>query len=70
MKDAVTEPSNSEGLEELKTQNNIDNKESSCQNQVATINEYDSLVNIIRHLVQKYSLEAVKRALVESQGSL
>lgn len=57
---AVTEPSNSEG----QTQNNIDNKESSYQqNQVATINEYDSLINVIRHLVQKYSLEAVKRAL-------
>ena len=60
-KDAVSQPSNSDG-QELKTQNTTDNKDSSHQ-QGATINEYDSLVNIIRHLVNKYSLEAVKRAL-------
>ena len=58
-KDAISQPS--EG-QELKIQNTTDNKDSSHQ-QGATINEYDSLVNIIRHLVNKYSLEAVKRAL-------
>jgi hypothetical protein len=51
---AVSEPSPSEGILELKTPTNIDNKE--------------SLVNIIRQLVKLYSLEAVKRALAESQG--
>jgi hypothetical protein len=49
----IPELSNSEETQEY-TQTNIDNKE--------------ALVNIIRLLVQKYSLEAVKRALVESQG--
>jgi hypothetical protein len=68
---AVTEPS--EG-QELKPQNNTDNKESpNQQNQSeksSTIITFDSLVNIIRHLVEKYSLEAVKKALVESQRTL
>ena len=68
-KDAVSQPSNSE---ELKTQNNIDNGEASCQQnqgeKSAGIITFDSLVNVIRYLVDKYSLEAVKKALAESQG--
>jgi hypothetical protein len=54
--------------QELKT----DNKESSCQQNQAekssTIIRFDSLVNVIKYLVDKYSLEAVKKALAESQG--
>jgi hypothetical protein len=68
---AVTEPSNSEG-QELKTQNNTDNKESSCQQnqgeKSSTTFTFDSLKNVIKYLVDKYSLEAVKKALAESQG--
>lgn len=68
---AVTEPSNSEE-QESKTQNDIDNKESSCQQnqgeKSATIIRFDSLVNVIKYLVDKYWLEAVKKALAESQG--
>lgn len=68
-KDAVSQPSNSE---ELKPQNNTDNKESSCQQnqdeKSSTVIRFDSLVNVIRYLVDKYSFEAVKKALAESQG--
>lgn len=68
---AVTEPSNSDAIQELKTQNNIDKGESSCQQnqgESSGIITFDSLVNVIRYLVDKYSLEAVKKALDESQG--
>lgn len=68
-KDAVSQPSTSE---EIKTQNTTDNKDSSHQHseKSATIIRFDSLVNVIRYLVDKYSLEAVKKALAESQGTL
>lgn len=69
---AVSQPSNSENIEEI-TQNNPDNKDSSCQQnegeKSAGIITFDSLVNVIRYLVDKYSLEAVKKALAETQGS-
>jgi hypothetical protein len=69
---AVSEPSSSAEIQELKTQNNTDNKDSSGQQnpgeQAAEIITFDSLENVIRYLVNKYSLEAVKKALAESQG--
>ena len=69
-KDAVSQPSNSE---ELIPQNNTDNKDSSNQQnqgeKSSTIIRFDSLVNVIKYLVDKFSLEAVKKALAESQGS-
>ena len=69
---AVTEPSNSEAIQEVKTQNDTDNKDSFCQQnqgeKSSTTIRFDSLVNIIRYLVDKYTLEAVKKALAESQG--
>ena len=68
-KDAISQPS--EG-QELKIQNTTDNKDSSHQQnqgeKSSGIITFDSLVNIIKYLVDKYSLEAVKKALAESQG--
>jgi len=72
-KDAVSQPSNLEE-QESKNQKKIDDGESSCQQnqgeKSAGIIRFDSLVNVIRYLVDKYSLEAVKKALAESQGTL